>query len=379
MKYAILPFMLLLLLCSNVVFSQEVTTLTNVTANGGVTLDADGNLYVAHFGPLPFVSGQEGRNIYKITPTGEVSLFVENELNVGSGNHIDSQGFLYQSNFLGSRIFKINTSGDVVDHNFASISGPVGITVIENDTLVICECNTGSLKKVTPDGNTENFLSSVFFACANGITVDDEGIIYTTNFNDGRINRVTKQGDISTIGSTPFGNGHITYRSLDQHLYIASYSDNRIYKMDLDGNVSLLAGNGSAGAVDSTDPLAATFSKPNGIEISHDGCSLYVTQDENVIREIKLNDHGCTTSTKEVVESEHIVLYPNPSPGKVFYKSGKERFEKIQILDISGRLLKEVIAKDDGSIDISSFSSGSYLIQFITSEHNIYLKKIILE
>lgn len=379
MKYLVKSLFLFLFLLPILISGQEVTTLANVTANGGVTLDADGNLFVAHFGPLPFVTGEEGKNIYKITPSGEVSIFVNDQLTVGSGNHFDSQGFLYQANFQIGRVFKIDVNGDVVDNNFATIVGPVGITIIENDTVVVCECNTGSIKKIAQDGTVTTLAQSTLFACVNGITKDETGTFYTTNFSNGVLNRVAKNGDVTTLGSTTFGNGHLTYRALDQHLYIAGYSSNQIYKMDLNGEVSLFAGTGLPGTFDSTDPLSATFDKPNGIEISNDGCSLYITQDQHVVREIKLNDYGCTTSASMEEEEADIILYPNPSKGKVSVKSKNFVFKKVQILDTSGSLLLEVDFKEDTNLDLTALNSGSYLVLFITADDKMHLKRIVLE
>ena len=63
--------------------------------------------------------------------------------------------------------------------------------------------------------------------------------------------------------------------------------------MSKSGTMALFAETGKSGAVDHIDPIMSTFSKPNCIVISSDGCSLYITQDENVIREIKFNDSSC--------------------------------------------------------------------------------------
>ena len=237
LKYTLILF---LIASPFLTFSQRVTTLATVTANGGVTLDKEGNLYVAHFGPLPFVTGQEGKNIYKITTAGDVSLFVENQLNVGSGNHFDSQGFMYQSSFQSGTILKIDPDGNVVNPNFAAVSGPVGITVGDNDTMLVCSCNSNAILKIAQQGDISTFASGSSFACANGITKDDNGNFYTTNFSDGSITKIEADGTTTTLGNTENGNGHIAYRKKDQKLYIASYGANRIYRMDLSGNVTPL-------------------------------------------------------------------------------------------------------------------------------------------
>lgn len=266
---------------------QTITSITNIQANGGVAIDEEGNIYAAHFGPLPFVAGEEGKNLYKINKEGVKSTLVDGLLNVGTGICIDSKGYIYQGNFLGNRIYKIDDQGNIVNNEFASISGPVGLAVISNDTIVVCECKTNSLKKISQDGVIETFASGNFFSCVNGITKDGEGNLYTTNFRDGRISKINPEGKVTTLGSTTFGNGHLVYRDVDQMLYIASYSGHRIYKMDAkSGDVKVFAGSGEIGMADSENLLEATFNKPNGITISNDGIYLFITQDNNVIRKI---------------------------------------------------------------------------------------------
>ena len=357
---------------------QEVTTLATLTANGGVTLDSVGNLYVAHFGPLP-PNPAIGRNIYKVTPEGAVSLFVDDELRVGSGNSI-AGGFLYQSNFAANVIYQIDLEGNIVNPNYATIAGPVGIATGNDSSLYVCSCVDGAVKKITPDGNVTDFATGSFFACANGITIDDDGNLYTTNFSDGRITKITASGNAETLGSTPVGNGHITYRAADQMLYIASYSGHQIFKMDLAGNATLFAGTGAVGAVDATNPLEATFNRPNGIELSPDGCSLYVTQDNDVIREIKFGDTACLSDVQSLDENPHLKLYPNPSTGKIIFENlGEVRITSISIFDVKGSVVMKMTSNRSGVIDVSTLSPGTYIVLMKDQAGGMYHKKMILE
>ena len=349
---------------------QEVTTLATVTANGGISVGPDGILYVAHFGPLP-PNAAIGKNMYKITPTGDVSLFVDGAFSVGSGNTYHSSGFIFQSNFATGDIMKIDLDGNVVDPSFTNISGPVGIAEGPDSNLYICSCNTGTVKKVLMDGTTSNFVSSVNFACANSITFAGDGNFYTTNFSNGTIHKITPAGDLSVLGTTPAGNGHIIFRENDQHLYIASYTGQRIYKMDLDGNHTLIAGTGGPGAFNSPDPLLSTFTKPNGINISPDGCSLYISQDEDVLRAIKFSDGACASSTTIPLPKAKIEVYPNPAEGFLQIKNPEQKkIVKISIIDSLGRTLTNHAFSS--TIDISGLAPGSYSIIFTDVDHVDY-------
>ena len=375
------PFAILfifLLPCSSP--AQEVSTFVDITANGGISVDHEGNLFMAHFGPLP-PNPSIGKDIYKITPAGEITLFVDGQLDVGSGNSIDSQGNLFQSNFSTGKIFKIDPTGTTIDFNFATISGPVGITTGENDTLYICACGTNEVKKVSPDGNVLPFASGLFFNCANGITTDHEGNIYTTNFSDGRITKITPEGSIETLGtSSTFGNGHITYRHIDQMFYIASYGGHRIYRMDLSGNAELFAGTGSAGSEDSTDPLLATFNKPNGIEISPDGCSLYISQDDDVLREIKFADAECLSKIEQLEFLPDLKMYPNPASEKIMFENKSNlNITSITITNSQGKRVRIIKSDYIKEIDISNLATGiySFLIELKTGRR--FVNQVIIK
>ncbi len=356
---------------------QTVSTLTDVTANGGISVDTAGNLYVAHFGPLP-PNSAIGKHIYKITPDGMVNRIVDGLLSVGSGNSYHTSGVLYQSNFNTNTIMKFDLDGTMLDDNFAQVSGPVGITEGPNGSLFICSCGLNRIYRIEEDGTSSVFASSSLINCANGITYAGDGNLYTTNFSDGRILKITPDGDISLLGSTPVGNGHLTYRAMDQHLYIASYTGNRIYKMDLDGNVELVAGTGTFGSLDDPDPLLSTFAKPNGIELSPDGCSLYISQDLDVLREITFSDGNCMSGSADPLKIVELEVFPNPTDGILNINAGEKGwFSEIKIYDASGRTVISIPFRN--TIDISNLSEGSYTLQLLTDGVESADQKILIK
>ena len=375
--YSLLIFFFLLL--PLISFSQEVSTFASVTANGGVSVDEAGNIYVAHFGPLP-PNPNIGKSIYKITPDGTVSVFVDGELKVGSGNGIDSQGFLYQSNFSGNVIYKISPEGQVLDNEFANVFGPVGITAGKEDTLYICSCSTNSIKKISPDGLLIDFATSSHFNCPNGITIDEDYNLYTTNFNNGKIIKITPAGESQLLGSTPVGNGHLAYRSNDQMLYIASYTGQQIFKMNLLGEVELFAGTGTLGNQNAINPLEATFNKPNGIEISPDECSLYISQDGGIIRRIQLTDSECLSRIENLGGHSTLKLHPNPSSGKVFLTNPDQiKIASVLIFDTLGKQVKGIPSAAMLEFDFSNFPTGIYTFIVVEESGAKHYKKIVIE
>ena len=101
-----------------------VTTLEVIEANGDVSLDSAGDIYAADFGDPAASPGP--RFIWKLSPTGAFDpVIFATDIIVASGNDFDSQDNLFQSNFGGDEISKIDPSGVVTTFS-NSVRGPVG-------------------------------------------------------------------------------------------------------------------------------------------------------------------------------------------------------------------------------------------------------------
>src|SRR5215471_3602805 len=87
-------------------------------STGGVTVDALGNIYVADFGEI----------VWKITPEGKRDVFASG-LYGASGNAIDHEGNLLQSNFYGDSITKIDRKEQTAIFARTGLNRPVGIAI----------------------------------------------------------------------------------------------------------------------------------------------------------------------------------------------------------------------------------------------------------
>ena len=270
---------------------DRVLTLTDTlpAAVGGVTVDRAGMIYVADF----------RETVWKVTPDGQTSVFATGFYGA-SGNAIDSHGNLFQSNFYGNYISKVNRFGEHTTFADSGLSGPVGIVIDADDNLYVTDCRANALSKVTKHGVVSTFAESQLFRCPNGITRDPQGNTYVVNFSDEAMLKVTPDGEVSAFATLPGGgNGHVTFAR--GNLYATSFQGHRIYKVTLAGEVTLLAGTGAAGAQDGP-ALEATFTFPNGIATTTGGGRLYVNdfinrfsptvelppQPLSIVRQIKL-------------------------------------------------------------------------------------------
>jgi sugar lactone lactonase YvrE len=273
---------------SSQAMAGTISTIAVIDANGGVTLDSAGDIYAANFGGLSAPSGS--RFVWKLSPTSAYDpvIFVS-DINIASGNDFDSEDNLYQSNFGGDSISKIDPSG-VVTVFSTSVNGPVGIVIDDLDNLFVNNCHDNSISRITSTGSVSIFLASADLNCPNGITQGPKGDFYVINWHDGRIFRITAAGTLSDFASVTSPGGHVTIAG--DRLYATSFGDHRVYGFDLTGanagNVVATIGSGTAGSSDGSY-AAASFNQPNGITTDATGEVLYVT-DVTGVRKIELED-----------------------------------------------------------------------------------------
>ncbi len=255
----------------------SVETLTGELdgGTGGISVDGEGNVYVADFGSSLSGGGTVGSKVFLVTPAGEAHIFADG-FQGASGNEFDSHGNLFQSNISISTISKVSPQGVISPFVSEGISTPVGIVSDADDNLFVANCGNGSIQKVTPSGVSTTFVSSPLLNCPNGIVFDDAGNLYTANFGNGDVVKVTPDAIASRLATLPGGNnGHLIYH--DGYLYVIDRGGHRIYTMSLAGEFEVLAGSGQRGRQDG-DPMLATFSFPNDLGISPDGRTIYVNE-----------------------------------------------------------------------------------------------------
>ena len=245
-----------------------------------MTLDADGNIYVAD---------QANNVIRKITADGQVSTLAGNGEagsmdGTGSGARFNQPGALvtgkdgniYVADYAGNAIRKVTPQGEVTtiagdsipgnvngDGIYAQFYGPSGITVDDQGNLYVTDFWNNVIKKITPDYQVS------LFAGTGAIGTDD--------------------GD--RLQATFYGPTTIT-TDKDGNMYVGDWFNFRIRKIDPSGMVSTLAGS-TQGYVDDT-ASAAQFNTPVGLATDNQG-NIYVADGfNNVIR--KVNSEGIVTT-----------------------------------------------------------------------------------
>jgi sugar lactone lactonase YvrE len=270
----------------------KIRSLTGVIeghAVGGVTIDLVGNIFVADFGDV----------VWKITPEGERQEFASG-LYGASGNAIDKEGNLLQSNYYGDSITKVDRKGQTKPFVTSGLSGPVGIAIHrQTGDLYVANCRGNSIVKITTDGTVSTFAKSDVFRCPNGVALDRTGNLYVVNFRDNRMFKIDPNGVVTPFAAiSKKGLGHLCFK--DDRFYVTAYESHEIYEVMLDGTVKRILGNGERGVVDGVGEQAR-LSFPNGIACSPWTPKLYINEHVNenpgslprraIVREIILGEN----------------------------------------------------------------------------------------
>jgi sugar lactone lactonase YvrE len=246
------------------------------------------------------------------------------------GVAVDGLGQLYIADTDNDRIRKVNSNGIIATvagggsggdggaATNASLDYPEGVAVDASGNLYIADTDNQRIRKVgtngiitTVAGNGSSGYSGDGGAATNasldypeGVAVDASGNLYIADSDNNRIRKVDTNGIISTVagdGEEGYSGdgGAATNASLQlpvdvavdvfNNLYIADYDNQRIREVDTNGVITTVAGNGTNGY--SGDGGAATNANlyyPEGVATDSTG-NLYVADSYNQrIREVLL-------------------------------------------------------------------------------------------
>ncbi|MBW7474827.1 cadherin-like beta sandwich domain-containing protein [Paenibacillus oenotherae] len=297
-----------------------------------VAVDGSGNLYIADTGnnkirkvltngSIITVAGSGGYDY-----SGDGDLATSAQLRSPSGVAVDVEGNLYIADKYNNRIRKVDTSGIIStiagtggnDYSgdgglavAAQLSSPGGVAVDSEGNLYIADTSNHRIRKVDADGIITTVAGSddsgfsgdggsaitARLYYPDAVAADSHGNLYIADTYNNRIRKVDTSGIMSTVAGSSGVDGYsgdggpAVSAQLNEpegvtvdgsgNLYIADTDNNRIRKVNPNGNITTLVGTGAANYSGDGGPgMLAEIDSPSGLVVDSSG-NLYIADKYN--------------------------------------------------------------------------------------------------
>ncbi|MEY4489615.1 MAG: hypothetical protein RIQ79_2123, partial [Verrucomicrobiota bacterium] len=268
-----------------------VTTLAGLAGTAG-TVDATGSaarfnqpvgVAVTGDGSLIYVSEASGQVVRQVTSTSVVTTLAGG---VGAAGAVNGTG------------------------TAARFDQPAGLALDVAGNVYVADFGNHAIRRITPAGVVSTFAGTLHssgsadgdgatlarFQSPFGVACDASGNVYVADSYNQTIRKITASAVVSTYagsagltGSTdaatagaarffyPFG---VAVDAAGK-VYVADYANHLIRRIEITGAVKTIAGTPLAGGGDGGLASSARFRNPQGIAVSPDGGTLYVSDTEN--------------------------------------------------------------------------------------------------
>ncbi len=222
---------------------------------GGMAIDRLGFLYISNFGDA----------VWRVTPDGAVTKLAD-DLYGSSGMTIGPDGALYQGNFFENLIRRIARDGSQTIWA-TGLRGPVGIAPRSDETLFVANCSDNSISQITPDGTESTLIQSNLLACPNGIILVSDDL-YVVSFNNNDLVKIDSDGNASvftTIGeATGRAAGHAHIARVGEYFFVTTVKTSSLWRVGMDGSTTRMLGPSQPANTDGPLP-EARLANPNAI------------------------------------------------------------------------------------------------------------------
>ena len=356
--------------------------------------------------------------------SGDGGMATNASLNGPSGGAVDASDNLFIVDWGNNRIRKVDTngiittmagnssggySGDGGVATNASLNQPFGAAVDASGNLFIADMGNNVIRKVNPNGiittvagNGSGGYSGDGGAATNaslnqpfGAAVDASGKLFIADTVNSVIREVNPNGTITTVAGNGSGGysgdgGAATNASLNQpfgaaldasgNLFIADWGNNIIRKVDTNGIITTVAGNGSYGYTgDGGAATNASLNQPFGVAVDASG-DLFIADYNNVIRKVSTDGIIATVAGNGTngysgdggAATNASLSYPT---GVAVDASGN-----LFIADLGNNCVREVVLFASDPIltlgNVTSNSAGNYSV-VITSPYGSVTSSIV--
>jgi uncharacterized protein (TIGR03437 family) len=279
-----------------------------------VTLDPQGNLYIADFAFARVRKVTPGGTITTIAGTGVNGFSGDNgpaasaDLSSPTGVAVDSAGNLYIADGPNARIRRVSPNGIIT--TFAGNGDPLTlspwqIAMDSKGNLYAADGTQTNVRKIDPSGaitlvagngqlgfSGDGGPAAAAMIVAIGVAVDSAGDLLIAG--GGKIRKVTPDGNISTLadgtGATDQFDGGMLSIGSDRTIYMADTANERVVKFAADGTgMKIVAGTGANGFSEGCGEAGMPFQKlavnaelgnPQGLVVDASG-AVYIADSGN--------------------------------------------------------------------------------------------------
>ena len=386
----------------------------------GVAIDPFGNVFIEDFynfrvrkvNAAGYISTFAGTGIAGYT--GDLGLAPSAEIKP-NGVACDSVGNVYISDNSFGVVRKVaagtNIITTIVGWGYTGFSGDSGLAVSAtlNDPRGMCMDRTGNLyiadvnnhriRRVDVNGYIWTFAGNglPFYGGDGGyainasldspmdVAVDKYNFIYIADYKNNVIRRVDTAGVITTVaGNTLAGysgdGGSAVAAELNgprgiavdknRFLYIADANNNVIRMVDTFGNITTVAGNGTAGfSGDHGIAIGANLFFPQSVKVDTVG-DIYIADADNPrIRKVYME----TSGLKAVSGAANLTAYPNPATDYVNI-AGLKAGDRVTVYDVMGSATGYGITAQNESVQtctLVGLPQGVYLVKVVGADGNM--------
>jgi len=357
--------------------AQTVTTITTNASkiDDDIIFDSAGNLYGSNY---------VGSTVYKRTPDGVETVFT-NGIGSPNGMAFNDDGTIVLAANTGNKLYKIFPDGSKIIL-IPSISGPSGMLRMPNsDTILVTTYIQHKIWKLAPDGTLIDYLSHPQFNGPVGLCYDDAGNLYVANFSDRKIFKVTPNGEISFLTQPPLGQNIGFLAHSHGFLYATAFNAHKIYKIDLNGNYNVWLGS-TLGTTDG-NAAVAKFNQPNGIRPSSTGDTLYVS-DFGSKKVRMITDLNGTSNSSDLVAPEwNLQVSPNPvvQNALVTFELRDPTLISLSLYDIQGHLVQMILperelsaGKHQYQLQNNDLQAATYYLHIRSGEGRNRVHKVLI-